>query len=440
MNSYTLDPVQFEFCDRQTSPDRFRGLQEFGPYVELPNSTPCFGFVFPAGSANYANRLFLALKNGIGYFRGLENTFRCSLTKDQVFPIPVTGYAPSSTHDHAEIAKRYNDAILSWCDSNGGLRPDLLYVIHPRTSTYELRSTYYNCKAQLLRHGFLSQSVTLELLNNEAQFRSAAANLGLASFVKLGGMPWVIRGTDMDRNLILGVGRAYLYDPRARSNTGYMAFTACFSAGGSLKFIYLGELVDSNGKYLEALTKAVECSIDRSTSDGQSIRSLTVHAPKELRGDEMNAIRDVLESNAKRDEVQLLAVKVTDESQYFVVDNGISHGIPPRGTVVQATDRDFILYTEGRNESDRWRRRLPVALRVTPQSDALTGPQTRDIVKRVNDLSQMNCRGFNSRSDPIPTYYGSLIAKLLSHIPRSVVADLQGHSSMNLLQERMWFL
>lgn len=440
MNSYTLDPVRFEFCDRATSTDRLRGLQEFGPFIPAPNFEPCIGFVFPSGYADYANRLYLALKNGIGYFRGIENTFRYSLKKQQVFPIPVTGYAPSSIHDHSEISKRYKDAILSWCESKHGISPDLLYVLHPRTSTYDLRTAYYECKAELLRHGLLSQSVTLDLLDNQAQFRWAAANIALASFVKLGGVPWSIRGANLDRDLVIGVGRAYLYDATKRINTGYLAFTACFSAEGTLKFIYLGDLADSHETFLDSLPRAVQYSIDRATGDGRSIRSITIHAPKEMRREEMRVIRNVLESNSKRDELHLLAIKVAEESQYFVVDDEYSNGIPSRGTVLRTTDRNFVLYTEGRDESDNWTRRLPVALRVTPQADFLTEEQTRGVLRQLNDLSQMNCRGFNARSKPIPTYYGSLIAKLLSHVPRSVVADMQQQSSVKLLQERMWFV
>lgn len=440
MSSFTLDPVTFQFCDRQMSADRILGLQDFGPTVTVPNSAPRFGFVFPSGSAHYANQLYLALKNGIGDFRGFENTFRCPLNNDQVFPIPVTGYSPDSMHDHSEIAKRYKDTILSWCEFNAGMRPDLLYVLHPRTLTHEINTAYYECKAQLLRHGLVSQNVTLDLLDSEAQFRSSVANIALASFAKLGGTPWLIRGASLDRDLVIGTGRAYLFDVMKPGETSILAFTTCFSAQGLFKFVHFGELVDSREKYLDSLTGSIEYTIKRATSDRQSIRSITIYTPQEMCSEEMQSIHSVLESNSRRNELQLVTVKITEESQYFVVDSSSSYGIPPRGTVVQATDRDMILYTEDMDKPGRWSRRMPLAMRVTPESDTLTEQQTRGLLRQVNDLSQLNYHGFNAPSIPIPTYYGSLITNLISHIPRSIVAEMQEQSSSQLLHERMWFL
>lgn len=440
MNSYILDPVHFQFHDDQISTDKLRGLRQYGPYLPLDVQEPCCGFVFPSGCSGYANRLYVALKNGVGYFRGVENTFRYTLRKDRVFPIPVTGYSPSSKDKPSVIAAHYKDAILSWYESHRGDKPDLVYVIHPRTATYDLSTAYYECKAQLLKQGFLSQNVTLDLLDNESQFNWSAANIALASFVKLGGTPWVLGGVDLDQDLIIGLGRAYLYDPTTRSNSGYIAFTACFTAMGSLKFVNLGELANSRTTYLSTLAKVIEASIDEATGHGQIIRSITVHAPKEMAKEEMATIRDVLNSESREYQVHPLAVKITDESQYFVVDKDSSYGIPARGTVVKTTDRDILLYTEGRDEVSPWSRRLPVSLRVTSEYDLLTEQQARSVLQQVNDLSQINWRGFNARSRPISIHYASLIAKLLSHIPRSVVADLQQRSSSDLLRERMWFL
>jgi len=61
------------------------GLLEFGPYQKAATiGSPRFGFVFPSEYRDQANRLYLALKNGIGYFRGVENTFRFPLAREHV--------------------------------------------------------------------------------------------------------------------------------------------------------------------------------------------------------------------------------------------------------------------------------------------------------------------------------------------------------------------
>src|SRR5262249_37756279 len=160
----------------QCGPDKLRGLLAFGPFRSLPASKPRLGFVFPAESRDQANRLFLALKNGIGLFRGVENTFRFALSREQVFSVPVAGVQLAFSADHESNAKAYADAILSWHAKQQRDRPDLFFVLHPKTSGSERATPYYKAKAVLLKEGILSQNVTLDLINNSSQFEWSAAN------------------------------------------------------------------------------------------------------------------------------------------------------------------------------------------------------------------------------------------------------------------------
>ena len=124
----------------------------------------------------------------------------------------------------------------------------------------------------------------------------------------------------------------------------------------------------------------------------------------------------------------------------FAIDDRFQDGIPKRGTVVQISDRDFLLYTEGREETEPWTSRLPVALRVTPQDKNAPPSTVASILRQINDLSQVNWRGFNARSQPISVYYGTLIAQLLSHVPHSSIEKLQREEVRSILEGRMWFL
>src|SRR5206468_2652898 len=143
----SLAPVQLAFGNGQSGVDKLRGLLAYGPYRGLKEINPRFGFVFPSESREYANRLFLALKNGIGLFRGVENTFRFGLSREQVFSIPVTGVQLSPSADHEQNAKAYSEAILSWHNKQEQDRPDLFFVLHPKTSGSERSTPYYKAKA-----------------------------------------------------------------------------------------------------------------------------------------------------------------------------------------------------------------------------------------------------------------------------------------------------
>jgi len=83
----------------------------------------------------------------------------------------------------------------------------------------------------------------------------------------------------------------------------------------------------------------------------------------------------------------------------------------PTRTVVQVSDRDYLLYTEGRrrrkSRGPLFGHRLHFECRLRTEA-RYSGIRT--ILRQVNDLSQVNWRGFNARSKLFSIYYGSLIA------------------------------
>ncbi|MCL4853699.1 MAG: hypothetical protein KJZ78_20275, partial [Bryobacteraceae bacterium] len=190
------------------------------------------------------------------------------LTKDQVFQ--VGGFSIQG-RDHHYAAQAYRDAILNWNSGQSNSRPDMFFVIHPQTPASEADTPYYACKARLLGEGILSQNVTADLIGDQAKFRWSAANIALGAFVKLGGIPWIVYGTELDQELIIGLGRSYLFDPRTRQTAGYMGFTACFSARGLFQFLTLADVTDDREQYLRLLGKVVSTSLERAESIGRTV-------------------------------------------------------------------------------------------------------------------------------------------------------------------------
>lgn len=435
MKAHILPSVQFAFRDDQSRSDKLRGLVEFGPFSGSVEE-PTFGFVFPTEYRDSANHLYLALKNGMGSFKGVESTFRFRLSRNQVFP--VTGFSIRGRNPH-DAAKSYEDAILHWSNAQSH-QPHIFFVIHPQTTSYEADTPYYRCKAKLLGEGLLSQNVTVDLLQDEDRLRWSAANIALGAFVKLGGIPWVVYGKDLEQELVIGLGRSYLFDPVSRQTTGYMGFTACFSARGQFQFLTIADVTHRRDEYLRLLQTVVSTSLAKAEGLNRPISTLTLHVPKRMSRDEMTAIYRAIEAHPKVNILQLVVAKVSDEETFFAVDSQYKDGIPRRGTVVQLGDSDYLLYTEGRDEREPWAAyRTPVALRVTPLGGTLQKPPVRPILRQVNDLSQVNWRGFNARSKPISIYYGTLIARMLSHFSAEKIQTLSGPAK-GLLESRMWFL
>jgi len=150
----------------------------------------------------------------------------------------------------------------------------------------------------LLQEGLLSQHITVELIDDSSKFEWSAANIALAAFVKLKGIPWILAGKDPDQDLIIGLGRAGLYDPLTRQATQFIGFTACFSARGIFKFVSLADVADTREEYLNALRRVVVSSLEKAQQVGGNVMSLTLHMPKEMGQDEDAIIVEAAKSYA----------------------------------------------------------------------------------------------------------------------------------------------
>ena len=288
----------------------------------------------------------MALKNGVGYLSGVENIFRYALRRSEVFPVGTFGIEGKKGVDQV---RAYTDVLSSWLASTKE-RPDLVFIIHPRTSRFEGPNVYYRCKALLLREGLLSQSVTREVIDDPSTFEWAVANIALGAFAKLGGLPWVVSAESADLDLVIGVGRSDLFDPESRTVRQYLGFTACFSARGPLKFMSLGDVADSPRAYLQAFDRMLKGSLERIRVGSDGAGSVAVHVPKEMGRDELETVRGAVKGAAGSRVVPIVVAKVTDEGSFFAINQRYPDGVPRKGTAIEITDREFLLYTEGRDE------------------------------------------------------------------------------------------
>jgi hypothetical protein len=416
--------------EKAVAEDKLKGLQRFGPYRPLQGKKR-FGFVFPSGYNDLANDLYRALRTGIGFFRGFPEVFKTHFERAQVFSI--TGFSVDNQNPK-DASKRYAEAIHNWIDKSGE-SADLFFVIHERTSPWEDDTPYHACKALLLEHGILSQNVTTELIRSRSQFEWSAANIALAAFAKLGGIPWAIRNRSGTEQLVLGVGIAEAVDPNTRNRDRITAFTTCMRTNGVFKFVAVGHSA-TRDNFLPALREAVSASVTQLSKEERPGDSLVLHLPKEFGTAEREQV-DLGLADAKSSPVNTYDVlKITDEHRLFVVDEGHPSGVPNRGTCVRFRGNDYVLYTEGRDEKLSWTGRAPSALRIRHYGGNSRSPLLADeLISQVFDLSQANWRGFNARSRPVSILYSELIARELAHAALS-----PGSDQPIRFDSRLWFL
>lgn len=438
---YTISHIStpaLRFGDGSGS-DKLRSLQQFGPFQPPPLARPpTIGFVFPDEYRDYANRLYRALRDGVGYFKGLPTVFGVQLEREHVFRI--NGFSLQERENVRAQAQAYADAVSRWIDS-GAAKPDIVFVIHPRTSSDLEGSPYYETKTRLLLSGIVSQHVTTDVMDNSRQWEWSAANIALAAFVKLGGIPWILADEDRHQELVLGVGRADVTDPTTRLSTQTIGFTCCFSGAGTFNFVHLGRIASTASEYLNLLQEVVKTSTRKASRSAHQVDRMIFCLPKEARREEVHAVRSALSEVATElGEIDLVIVRINEGADQFVYDGSHAYGLPPKGLNVNIGDDHHLIYTEGREERQPWRNRLPATIRVRFQS----GPHN-ELVKRQSlttlfGLSQMNWKGFNAEAKPISTFYGHCIAQILSHVSPEVANRLSESSSNEALEHRLWFL
>lgn len=409
--------------------DRMRGIIRFGPYRRV-TGTPQLAFVFPDGARDAANTLYLALRNGVGLFKGLPSVFKIPLEKEQV--IAITGFQLPNRHDHQDCAKRYRDAIRGWIAGNCGTKPDLFINLHPKSMAWEDDSAYAATKAALLKEGLLSQNVTFDLIQNATQFEWSVANIALALFVKLGGIPWAVNRPNAEREIVIGMGRSESFDPRTRKRERVIAFTTCLQSNGIYQFANFGHTCASDTEYMGELEKTLQLTLNRVQAIRPEPRTLTLHFPKDFSYDERTLCEKII-TGSQSSFQRIDYVKVTEEDRFFAIDDESPDQVPRRGTCIRLSKADYLLYTEGSEERQPWANRPPSAVRVRHFSNQPTDMATRDIVGQVFDLSLSNWRAFNARGFPVSIAYSEQISRILH---KADLSDVQG----DLLRDRLWFL
>jgi argonaute-like protein implicated in RNA metabolism and viral defense len=203
---------------------------------------------------------------------------------------------------------------------------------------------------------------------------------------------------------------------------------------GVFKFSTYANAARSTEEYLSGLKATVGEALNKIAAETLPVETVSLHLPKEFGREEAEVLKEVVRGHDKEGRLRIHTLKVTDDASFFAVDDAAPDGVPARGTCIRIGERDFLLYTEGREEKQKWRNRIPTSLRVRYYDRDTPPSVVTDLVSQVFDLGQSNWRGFNALSRPVSILYSELIADLLSHgiVPTDSVKEA--------LSTKLWFL
>ncbi len=336
--------------------------------------------------------------------------------------------APDALPDVA--ADAYANAISTWA-SAGSDYPDLAFVIVPRSDRWETHRPYYEAKARFAERGIPTQMVTAELLGDESRLAWSIANIALAGFAKLGGIPWAIEAPPMEaRDLIIGIGRSEIASVEGRRRI--FGYAMAFVANGIYDQTWSFRPVADEATYLVRLREAV-VEVLNDPEHIEPPERIVFHLAKRTGAAEIEAAKSALREVGIQTPVAFL--RIDDSTLYDLMDASEATYAPPKGLMVHLSPYRLLLQTEGLTKVGPPHGPILIALDERSDVDAEALPA---LAQQAFRLAHANWRGFNARSKPVTLLYGEKLAELVGYLER--VGSWDPNRLPPSLRRRPWFL
>ena len=390
---------------RDKSPKR--GLRRFGPYdlEHLQKDViKCIVF-YPSGKENVKEILIKGLISGEGYFNGFESLFR--------IPIKFIDEFSYSENDFEILIK---NVIAEYHDI------DLVYFLLEKRKP----EIYRKSKFLFISSGIPSQMICIDTLLNIQGLQFILENIALASYAKIGGIPWTI-STKKDENILLmGVSRT-------KDEKGFLVgFVTIFTYNGDFLLLNSAAPVIEWEEYLENLSELLISSIKEFKMKVGDPSKIILHLSKKPGKKEIDAIKSALD-----EDVPYALVHINDFSNFRVFDSTHPTYVPPKGLMVRLSSHEALLVNRGRMNG--WTKiGVPRVLNVRMDKRSnINSAEFLDLVRHVYDLSHVNWRGFNAESIPITLNYSRLIARVIRDIGAEKWNDIIARTR---LRDKSWYL
>lgn len=410
---------------------RFRGVKTHGPYDKSNVvKEPKILFVFPEEYKDFANDLFVGLRNGNSQFPGLSAMFGVSLSKASVARCDTFRTDNLSV---SNAAKKYETAITAALTSS--THYDFAYVIVERTAHYEFPSPYYSSKAALAAHGLPSQVISTDVLRTKSQLTWSLANIALQTFVKLGGCPWFVKPSSGGGDIIVGIGRSERTD-RSGKVTRFIGYTTAYTSGGVFKSVELFRPQSTMNDYLANFGESIFSALSNVAVGNEPVR-LVLHVPKKFSKDEKVELEKALQK-LNVDIAGYTVLRLAEEHPFHVMDFEHRSFAPPSGIVMSLDPRNCLAVFDGRPSEGNMRRPPASPLWVTMQASSTRDYELQALIQQAYDLSVANWRGFNAKAHPITVHYSKLLSRILSTIDED--ETIKRITTQTKLSQVPWFI
>lgn len=422
----------FDAAGRKTHSSSSHGIASFGPYsrsAPIPRA-PRVCLICQASQQGVAEQLTYKFLHGIQgtvFSRGFLRTYGF----DDCQPVPFTARDGSSGAYHAASQRALEAARES------GQKWDLAFV-QVEDRTHQLRgddNPYLVTKAFFLTQQIPIQQFRFETAQtlDQNQLAYTLSNMGLATYAKLGGIPWLLRADPTTTHeIVVGISSSRVRESRLSQGERLVGFTTVFSGDGSY-FLHTVSKAVSFDSYSDEMLASLRASLDRVRKErnwqkGERVR-LIFHAFKPLRETEATAVKRLADELADF-QLEFAFVHVASDTDLQLFDRnlqGVPIGrsgkvkgvyVPERGLMVALSDTDMLVGATGAKELKRVTDGAPVPLRLHLHP-ASTFRDLRYLGQQVMLFASHSWRGFQPAPMPVTVSYSQLIARHMGKLGKT---------------------
>jgi len=314
----------------------------------------------------------------------------------------------------------------------------------------DAENPYFTTKSRMMAQGVAVQVIEIETVRQRGR-PYILNNLGLATYAKLGGIPWTLTpNQDLAHEIVVGIGSARLNESRRGAGERVIGITTVFSGDGQYLLANSTQEVSSE-QYLEALTSSLKETVSELRSrfgwkPKDRVRFIFHQSFKKYKDVEAEAVKNFAASLTDFD-VKYAFVHVSDSHNWMLFEpsaRGVEFGrsikgkmVPQRGQCVPLGPYTALVTLAGPYQVKTALQGCPHPVLVNLHGDS-TFTSLDYLARQVFNLSFMSWRGFNPSTLPVSISYSNMIVGLLGHLRH--VKNWNPETLATALKERRWFL
>jgi hypothetical protein len=446
----------FDHSGNKTQTWHDKGVDDFGPY-SAPTFTPTRPRICVVCQRDHKGRIEQFVRK---FLRGITapGSRRSPFAKGFIRKYALEDATTDFFEAEGASAVAYQKAV--WravaAQTERGFRYDLALVeieerFHALTGA---ANPYLLTKAEFMSHQIPVQEFEIEttdIPDNRLQY--VMNNMGLATYAKLGGVPWLVRAhLPIAHELVIGMGSAHVGEGRLGDTERVVGITTVFSGDGNYCLSTLSRSVsfDAYGEELLNSLKSTFSRVSRSMNwqPKEHVR-LVFHAFKPLKEAEEEAVKALITTLGDYD-VEFAFLHVIEDHPMLLFDEaqkgepaydgrGGVKGVcaPTRGYFLRLSGHEVLITLTGAKEvkqaSDGMPR--PILLRLGRGS---TFNDMTYLARQINTFACHSWRSYFPSPFPVTILYSELIARLLGHL--STLPQWNPAQMLGRIGETRWFL